>query len=69
MTNNYFLPYQMRWLNDTSKIKIWGNCFPFYKICICGGGERAQGVSEVLHMPFDFNDFERGSNCLLSVQT
>ena len=23
MTNNYFLPYQMRWLNDTSKIKIW----------------------------------------------
>ena len=21
--NEYFLPYQMRWLNDNSKIKIW----------------------------------------------
>ncbi|MBR2507410.1 MAG: terminase family protein, partial [Bacilli bacterium] len=23
MKNNYFLPYQERWLNDKSKIKIW----------------------------------------------
>lgn len=23
MKNNYFLPYQQRWLNDKSKIKIW----------------------------------------------
>ena len=23
MKNNYFLPYQLRWLNDNSKIKIW----------------------------------------------
>ncbi len=23
MNNKYFLPYQMRWLNDDSKIKIW----------------------------------------------
>ena len=23
MKNNYFLPYQLRWLNDNSKVKIW----------------------------------------------
>ena len=23
MSNKYFLPYQMRWLDDNSKIKIW----------------------------------------------
>ena len=23
MKNNYFLPYQQRWLDDKSKIKIW----------------------------------------------
>ena len=55
----------------TSKIKIWGNCFPFYKIYICGGGGWARGewstsyaiwfqwLWTVFKLPLKCSDLER----------
>lgn len=57
-------PHTVRIL-ELLKLKYGVNVFLFNSY-ICGRGEKGWAVSEVLHMLFDFNDFEQFSECLLT---
>lgn len=60
-------PHTVRIL-ELLKLKYGVIVFLFTKFVFVVEGD-GLWVSEVLHMPFDFNDFEQCSKCLLSVQT